>query len=209
MRPPPGGNDLLDRRPAHQAGKAFPCVNTMPLLERAAAAFGVHIVRYRRAAMLDRLAQNFIDRFKQSQRTTLANTPRGRPDPRAEQGFIRVDVADPAKNRLIQKNRLDRRVALQCFRRQGRQRIGSEPLHALRAELDRAKHSLIVIKQHGVIEHEDRSRMRPRMAAKKQLPRHPEMNRQASFAELDHNELAVPAHIANPAARQHSRDIDG
>ena len=53
----------------------------------------------------------------------------------------------------------------------------------------------------GVIQHEDGSRIRAGRAIEAKLSRHTEMNRETALIEIDEDELAVPAHILDAAAR--------
>ena len=73
----------------------------------------IHVVRDRGAATFNRFGQHRDNRFVQAAQALPAQTARDRlgMNSRAEQGFIRVDVADTAQEVLVEEQGLDGRFA--------------------------------------------------------------------------------------------------
>ena len=104
--------DSLDGRLAHKTRLALTGIDSMLQLEKSLFAIGIDIIGNRRAAQRDRLSQNLLDGhmqfsklFASERRSTAA-----RPNPRAKQRLVGVDIADPAYQFLIQQRALDRRL---------------------------------------------------------------------------------------------------
>ena len=78
-------------------------------LEESPDALRVHVVRDRRAAQPDGMLQHLEKRQAQTLEIGPGQTPRrfSRPDARAEQAFVGIDISHSRQQRLVQQRRLD------------------------------------------------------------------------------------------------------
>jgi hypothetical protein len=96
VRSTPGKLDALDLRTAHAAGLASALVDLMPQLKESAHPISINVIGDRGTTQFDRLLQHRDKRrtqllqFIERQSRSLA----GRPDARAKQRLIGIDVAD-------------------------------------------------------------------------------------------------------------------
>src|SRR5262245_6684573 len=113
MRPASGHDDLLDPGFADQAGLAFASVGAVLELEETFLAIGVDVIRNGRPTCGDRLRKYFAQ--SDSKSLQLAGSQRvgtaAWPHSRAEKSLVGIDVSDAVQQRLIQQQRLDRRLA--------------------------------------------------------------------------------------------------
>src|ERR1039458_8870152 len=204
-----------DRRPAIHARLPRPLINPVARLEEALPPLRVYIVRYRTATRRDRLRQYRLDRIVQLPRPRDPDPPRQRlrMNPRSEQRLIRINIPDAAHKLLIQKQRLDARLAPPERRdklgKADLQRFRPQPRHAPRellAEFDAAELPAVVEQQRPTFKIEYSVGMLPRCSPQQQAPRHPQMHHQVSAAfDRRHDELAVAPHREQPPALQSRR----
>src|SRR3569623_491335 len=122
---------------------------------------------------------------------------------RREQTLVRVDVAYPCQERLIQQQRLDPSLALDPLRKfceRDLERLWSQPSHTrrdLRAPLNRPELPRIVIQQFAIVQRELAVYVALRSTLYQELPRHAEMHRQEALIEFDLDELAPPRDGSN------------
>ena len=109
MRASAADGDLLDRPAAGGARLALAVVNKKVLLMVTGFARAVAVIAEGRAAVSDAFAQDFPDGFCQAPALYCAQAARraARVNPREEQGFVGVDVAEPGDASLIEQEGLD------------------------------------------------------------------------------------------------------
>ena len=109
MRTSAADGDLLDRPAAGGARLALAVVNKEVLLMVTGFARTVAVVAEGRAAVFEPIAQDLPDGFCQAPALLRAQAARraARVNPREEQGFVGVDVAEPGDAALIEQEGLD------------------------------------------------------------------------------------------------------
>src|SRR5690606_17475232 len=114
-----------DRRAAHHARLARAVVDAQPLDEPAAFAERVTVVADRGASIVDRFLKHVAQVVAQCRRLAARHPMRAprRPDPRAEESLVRVDVAPTCDPALVEEEVAYRggRAACKCPERFGRE----------------------------------------------------------------------------------------
>src|SRR6202011_4844894 len=102
MRPPPRQQNPANWRPADHARLACSQVNPMLKLEEPALTISIHVIRNRRPAQLDGMAQHLLNRRVQSKqfRTPEPSRHAPRPDSRPKETLVGIDIAHPMQQRL-------------------------------------------------------------------------------------------------------------
>jgi len=126
-------HDSRDRRSADKAWLALAVINAMNFLEISRFAIGVPIVSKCAAAMLDGTLENGFDAPAQPPNLVVGKLVcrRARIDPCSEKRLIRVDIAKPRNQLLIQQRGFDRAASFRQppaqFAGMHLQRLGAEP----------------------------------------------------------------------------------
>ena len=117
------------------------------------------------------------------------------------ESLVRVNVPHTAQKFLIQQQRFDPRLPLlqprQKIVERNVQRIRPQSLRAVqqpRAPLDSPEMADVVVNQQAFVEFENSARVGSRLGIEQQLAGHPQMNRKHALFQLQHDELAMPAH---------------
>jgi hypothetical protein len=103
-------HDTLDRRLTYVTQLTFPAIDAMPQLKKTFFPIGIHVVGDGGATQANRLFQNLLEGSTQNSelfaRKAAGTTTR--PDAGSKQGFIGINVANPAEQFLVQQGALDR-----------------------------------------------------------------------------------------------------
>lgn len=104
MRSPSADHDFLDRRLAAPARLAFAAIGAMLNLEKAGFAIGIHVIRDGRSARGNRRTKDFLQRGVQLAQLGFGKRigAAARPDVRAEQRLIGIDISDSVQELLVQ-----------------------------------------------------------------------------------------------------------
>src|SRR4029077_2628347 len=108
-----GQAGALQWRPARYAGFAASSIDEQLLLVAPADAIGVDVIDDRRASCRNAVFQNLLDRRVEGPAFTRREPmrPPARTDSSPKTCLVRVDIADPGEERLIEQGRFDRPTA--------------------------------------------------------------------------------------------------
>ena len=202
--------DFANGGAARPAGQPPSAIDGVIELEIARLATAVDVVAQRRSAFGDGVGKRRADRtdepFQSWPRQAIRRC--GRPDPRPEQRFAGVDIADADDQMIVHQRKLDRcaaaaRRAPKVVRVAGRvERFGAEPgqegvrLGRRRQPEHRAEAARVVVTQrHPGIEDDVDMVMqaaRRRLAERAQAAGHPKMDQQGVGAEAEQQVFAAP-----------------
>src|ERR1700722_13759977 len=207
MCPTASYDGLLDRGSTSDARLALASVDAMQHLKIAAIPVRIHVIGNRRSTMLDRKRKRVDHRLMHfgNSRRAQSRSLRQRMNPRQEQYFVDINIAEPRDERLIQQQRLDPCLPFSQPRRKLRQpnleRLRPQPLDASVAPLNPSELPRIFVEQHTLVQCEDPVGMRSLDARGEQLPRHAKMHDQFALIESDDNKLAAPCNRFNAPSR--------
>ena len=123
-----------------------------------------------------------------------------------EQNFVRIDVAHPTQESLVQQQRLDAALvalyALEKGVRADLKRIGTKAGRRAFAPAHRTELSNVVEEDLAPVEYDHRARVRTALAAPQELAGHAEMDEQAAMVEIEQHRLAEAAHATDGPAGQ-------
>lgn len=133
-----------------------------------------------------------------------------------EEQFVHIDVAEPAQERLIEKQWLDLAAmfsqALIEFLKFNVERIGPHPGKSCRKvleEFNAAKLAHVVVDENAIFKFDDGVSVFSRCGVPQKPAGHAEMYEQIAVIEIEKDLLAAASDRKNGSARQRFRCLDG